>query len=150
MRAPLASVLIALCLAPPAQAESEDDRTCQYERGEPRIAACTRIAENPDASPADRARAYENRGEAASSSSAGFSQAGADYDRAIKLEPTTQRYGRRGLMYSFTDRYEEAIADFDRVIAAKPDDAFFLRIRGDTYLKMGNDQRAFSDYGKAI
>jgi tetratricopeptide (TPR) repeat protein len=151
MRAPLALVLIALSLAAPARAESEDDRACQYERGELRIAACTRIIDNPDASPADRARAYENRGSAISSNgSSGYPEAAADYDRAIQLEPTTQRYGSRGLMYAFTDRYDEAIADFDRVIAAKPDNAFFLRIRGDTYFKMGNAERGLSDYSQAI
>lgn len=47
-------------------------------------------------------------------------------------------------------RYVDALREFDRAIAAKPDFAQAFSGRGSTYLAMGDYARALADYGQAM
>ena len=48
------------------------------------------------------------------------------------------------------ERYDEALADFNRAIELDPEDAWALAGRGETYWAMGRYDQALADYDRAI
>jgi tetratricopeptide (TPR) repeat protein len=52
--------------------------------------------------------------------------------------------------YRNTRGYAKAIADYDELIAAHPDDAVFWTDRGATYLESHQNERALLDYDQAV
>jgi tetratricopeptide (TPR) repeat protein len=52
--------------------------------------------------------------------------------------------------YQQMSRYEEALADFDRVIKLDPYRAWAIAGRGETYRRMGQFENALADLGRAI
>lgn len=55
-------------------------------------------------------------------------------------------YCYRGICYDRLKQYALALADFDRAIALKPEEALFYHVRGHTHQQLGNFQQALSDY----
>lgn len=75
-----------------------------------------------------------------------------DYSRAIELDPEfALAYYRRGMEYrSQGDKDEQAIADFSKAIAFKPDSIEFYRERARLYEKQSIYDLAIADYSKMI
>jgi tetratricopeptide (TPR) repeat protein len=74
----------------------------------------------------------------------------ADLDEAVRLNPySADAYYNRGLVYSGSQRYELAIADFTRAIELAPR-ARTHDSRGKVYLKAGNFAAALSDFSRSI
>ncbi|MBN9254559.1 MULTISPECIES: caspase family protein [unclassified Mesorhizobium] len=59
-------------------------------------------------------------------------------------------YSQRGKGYLYLDRYDEAIADFDRAIAIGVTDSTVYRDRGIAWSAKGDSNKARSDYDEAI
>ncbi len=56
----------------------------------------------------------------------------------------------RGLAYNATKRHEEALKDFTRYIALKPNDHTGYNDRGNAKVRLGKEEDALLDYAKAI
>jgi tetratricopeptide (TPR) repeat protein len=56
----------------------------------------------------------------------------------------------RGILHRQADRYEQAIADFDRALELRPDHNASLGDRGEAYRLMGRHDQALSDFSGAI
>jgi tetratricopeptide (TPR) repeat protein len=67
------------------------------------------------------------------------------------LNPSTyQAWGNRGISLHHLDRYEEALASFDKVIELNPDDDKAWVKRGQALLKLNRPEESFNSYDKAI
>ena len=70
---------------------------------------------------------------------------------AISLAAEEAEYwADRGSTYLWMERYQEALADFDRAIELKPDLAWAIAHRGETYRRMERYQEALADFDRAI
>ncbi len=149
---------LALCAAPLLAASDNDWSDCKSEDAGARdriILACGRIASNKKTPPKDRAVALNNRGNAYQGKSE-FSRAIADYNAALRLDPTIALvYVNRAFAYKDTGDYDRAIADADRSIELNPNNAVAFRARGDIYKARGHKAKgdldhAIADYNEAI
>ena len=61
-----------------------------------------------------------------------------------------RNYSNRAAAYDTARRYDEAIADYTKVIALAPDDAFNFEMRAGAYILKGLYDQAIADYTKAI
>lgn len=61
-----------------------------------------------------------------------------------------QGFYNSGLSHFNAERYELAIADFDKAVALKPDDFYSIASRGDAYFRLGQYAPAIKDYDHAI
>ena len=96
------------------------------------------IARNPN-----DAQAYNTRG-AAFAKTGHFSEAIADFTKAIQLQPDfAAAMTNRALAYRQTNRNDAALADFNRAIAANPS-------YGPAYLGRGNLERAQGSFDQAL
>ena len=82
-------------------------------------------------------------------------EAVADYDLAIKLDPkSVLAYNGRGEAKSKLNRFAEAIADFTQAITLDPKLASAYHNRGFAYYKLGNTKlnyrKAIADYNIAM
>jgi len=74
----------------------------------------------------------------------------ADCSEAIRLEPSNTAFRlMRGQVYAMMDRCADAIADFDAVIAAKPNDGAAYSNRGICRHNTGDEAGAKADSDKA-
>src|SRR3984893_13979424 len=111
---------------------------------------CTAVIGATNRSPRERAVAYTNRG-LAYRATGEHARAVADYDAAIKLDPTyAPAYNNRGTVYGDARDFDRAIADYDEAIRLAPENAAVLTNRGDAYRDKGNLDRAIVDYDAAI
>jgi tetratricopeptide (TPR) repeat protein len=144
-----AAVLIAFGIAA-APAAADDLAICVGPGNQDAIAACSRLIQgNPRNSIAYASRgfAYELKGDVA--------RAIADYDQAIRLNPTDARiyaltYTRRGMLHYNKGDHERAIADYDQAIRINPMDTLAYAARGYAYAQKGNYGRAMIDLDQAI
>src|SRR5690242_3145876 len=131
--APLAMLALVLGMAAgPSFADDWD--TCLGARGEPAIAACTRIADNPAEPPERRAGALHNRADAYRDAEE-FDKAIADYSAVLDLDPTlaaSALFGR-GFAYYEKEAFDGAIADLNEAIRLEPADARAFMLRGNAY-----------------
>lgn len=67
-----------------------------------------------------------------------------------ELKDKVATYHNRGIAYSNTGKYEQAIADFDKAIELKPLHSVFYQNRGRIYRKQGDNDRAIVDFNKTI
>lgn len=59
-------------------------------------------------------------------------------------------YRNRGLAYSESLLFNEALQDFDRALHYRPDFAHAYQDRGATYMQLGNNEAALADFNRAI
>jgi tetratricopeptide (TPR) repeat protein len=128
------------------------------------IRACTEIIQNKKETTANIAKAYNYRGDAYESKSsainynyqtysydkkASYKLAFADYDEAIRLDPTnTFFFERRASLYQQTGAFDRAIADCNRIIELNPGYGYEFRAR--TYSREHDFKRSLADFNEAI
>jgi tetratricopeptide (TPR) repeat protein len=151
----LRCVLCALALiaqAAPALAASEADRrACASEQNaDTRIAACTRVLDDPATVPLVRAMAHRNRGY-------GYGSKGlrdlaiADFDEVLKLNPQDlNALGGRGRAYLQKGQYDRSIADFSELLRLSPRSDRALNERGLAHLRKGDLESALADFASAL
>ena len=114
-----------------------------------RLNACDRIIDGKGFSNADRAMAYAERASAASRAER-RDEAIENLGQSLALEPDhLERRRDRAFHYYFKQQYDQAIADFDKVLAAEPTGHLTI-FRGLSYLAKGDDSRGFADLAKGI
>ena len=59
-------------------------------------------------------------------------------------------FSHRGVTYWLMERYEEALADFDRALELEPDMAWAIAGRGETYRLMERYEEALADFDRAL
>jgi len=80
-----------------------------------------------------------------------YGRTGADYDKAIKLNPdNADAYCERGDFYYELDEYDKAISDYNKAIELAPNDAYAYYSRGIAYRKRGEASKEVSDLEKCI
>ena len=70
--------------------------------------------------------------------------------KSLDLKPTSLAYSNRGEAYINVGEYDDAIADYDRVIAIDPNDASAYNNRGTAKVHKGDYEGAISDCDRAI
>jgi tetratricopeptide (TPR) repeat protein len=152
----VATVAVAVALggaliAAPAVA---DDRTaCALldSGADAAIAACTRLIDSGLIAGRALAFAYNGRG-VAWRRKGDTERAMADYDEAVRLDPTFGHpYSNRGNIHLDAGRYERAIADYDQAIRHDPATAFIYHAnRGKALSELRDYDGAVADYDRAI
>ena len=79
-----------------------------------------------------------------------WDEAFADYDKAVELSPSAERYNARGDGHYYHDDYERAIADFTMAIQLEPENTLYLENRGISYRLAGKYGAALRDLDKCI
>src|SRR2546427_3211313 len=126
---------------------SEDWAKCQDLRTNPalQLSACSSIIDSGKETRSNLALAFNNRG-VAYSNQGDLARAIADYDQAIRLDPSQAiAFNNRGVSYSKEGDIEQSIRDFDQAIELKPDFAEAYVNRSSEYYKKGEFDRAISD-----
>jgi protein O-mannosyl-transferase len=94
--------------------------------------------------------AYNNRGIAFFEEKK-YTQAIADFDKAISISPTyTRPYNNRGMARAALKDYEGAKKDFDKVIQAHPNFARAYYNRGNAFIAMKDTVSAIKDYTRVL
>ena len=75
-----------------------------------------------------------------------FDGALADLAEALRLDPKSQAENYRCIAYKAMGKFNEAIAECDRVIERFPKHQFALTSRADAYLAKGESDKALKDY----
>ncbi|HWE47910.1 MAG TPA: tetratricopeptide repeat protein [Caulobacteraceae bacterium] len=97
-----------------------------------RVADCTRWIQSGQLSADNLGVAYFNRG-IAYEDAHDAARAIADYNHAIRIEPSAGRYKNRGNAYEDTGDFDRAVDDFSHVIQLTPGDAGAWYDRGNAY-----------------
>ena len=131
---------------------------CNSRNADQAIAGCTR-AIAAEANDQERANAHNNRG-AAYGNKREHERAIADFDAALRLDPTHSRARfNRGLMQRALGRDKAAIADFTEAIRLRPDWALAFDQRGRILLDLGRQKgdlqheqltQAIADFDEAL
>lgn len=75
----------------------------------------------------------------------------ADFDEAIRREPTQATYHRdRGLQWSLHGDFDRALADFSEAIRLAPDDASNYALRASRWVQKGDYDHAISDFDQML
>jgi tetratricopeptide (TPR) repeat protein len=146
------SSVVLLVAAIPAWSASQDDKAdcAQRADSERRIRGCTTIIQDKSESDANRASAYNNRGNAYTRQE-DFDRAVADLSEAIRLDPTwAGAYINRGRAYRYKGEDQRAIADLTEAIRLEPRSAAAHYERGRTHSNVGDVDRAMADFSEAI
>jgi tetratricopeptide (TPR) repeat protein len=116
--------------APSTGNTTRDHQDCTGSDPELVLAGCTRMTQNPNESPHNRAVAFYNLGGIYKERKE-YDHAIADYDEAIKLDPQyVNAYINRGMAHDSKGDSDAAAADFSRVIEFKPEDPLAYYDRG--------------------
>ncbi len=75
---------------------------------------------------------------------------GGDTASEAQLEPAEQHYNRAVDLGEEEERWEDAIAEFDKAIELDPNLALAYSGRGHSYVELGNVEQAIVDYDQAI
>lgn len=73
-----------------------------------------------------------------------------DYTKALELEQNPGVYANRADIYRHQRRYQQAIADHNKVVELLPDCGLCYFARGRTHEEYGDKQQAIADYRKAL
>jgi lipoprotein NlpI len=129
---------------------SRDEQDCTGSDPERIIAGCTRMTQNRNESPHNRAVAFYNRG-GVYQNRGDFDHAIGDLNEAIKLDSQYARaYLNRGFAYASKSDADHALADFDRAIELDPQEAVAYLDRGIVRNDKANYDGAIADLGKAL
>ncbi len=79
-----------------------------------------------------------------------YTEAVADFDAAIELDPTGEAHFRRGVAHAEQNEFDQAFADFDEAIRREPDHAVAYLNRGLTAVAVGEFERAAADADQAL
>ena len=89
-----------------------------------------------------RAYAWNKKGD--------FDKSLQDSDKSIEMDNSTPNaYKNKGLAYYGKMEYTNALDQFDKSISVDPIYTLALDGRGDTYLKLGNKEKAMADFRKS-
>ena len=119
------------------------------------IRGCTRIINSRELdgkpiSNSDLAVVYHQRGQQYHLEDQ-YEAAKADYEQAIKLDPTNSNYYvSRGEFYEEAKQDDRALADFSKAITLDPTNAIAYIYRGVIYELRGDKERAIADYRKIL
>lgn len=114
------------------------------------VSACTRLLELPDADLKGKRAAFYERGNAFSDLRQ-FSEAVADYARALDLDPNdVGSLNNRGIAYLALGQAIKALADFDAALRLKTDYITALFNRSTAYVLLNNLDAALKDVDGAI
>jgi tetratricopeptide (TPR) repeat protein len=143
------SVFAFCCLVFTAPATAGDGKDCvQTADLDLAIKGCTAIITRENETRGNRARAYNDRGEAYRFKGE-HDRAIADYGRALELDPNcTEAYNNRGLAYWYEGEHDRAIADLGRAIADYGRAYELNPTHPDywAYCGKGKHERAIADY----
>jgi lipoprotein NlpI len=153
-----AAALLLLLLAAPVLAQDRREtfeeafQSCIEAKAPPivLVASCTAALESGRLLPAGFAHTLLVRGFAFKMLKR-YDAAGADYDRALEIDPTfVPAMSARADLFAARRDYEAAIKEMDRVVAAQPDRADALKRRGDYKDWSGQHDAAIADYTAAF
>ena len=74
----------------------------------------------------------------------------ANYQRALQLAPNVLAYSNYGTACYWEGRYEEALAAYRHALELAPSDPFLHRNAGDTYMRLGDVDKARTSWGMAV
>jgi len=114
------------------------------------ISACTALIDSGRGNAHGLSEALYNRGNAYAATG-NFNHAIADYDQAIRLNPTmATAFDNRGRAYSEQNQIERAAADYDEAIRLNPNSAVALHNRCWTRVVIGHLTDALSDCNESL
>jgi len=114
------------------------------------ISACTALIESGRGNAHGVSQAAYNRGNAYATIG-DYDRAIADYDQAIRLNPTmAAAFDNRGRLYSEKNQFERAIADYDEAIRLNPNAANALHNRCWARIALGNARAALADCNESL
>jgi tetratricopeptide (TPR) repeat protein len=143
----VAAVLMAATVSAAGQdAIADCDQSADRAR---RIAGCSRLIEDGGRSDAERAVAYNNRGNAYRAQGENV-RAIPDYSEAIRLRPSATYFYNRGNAHRDAGEPDRAIADYGEAIRLDPRDAAAHNNRGNVYRDRGDLDPAIADHDAAI
>jgi tetratricopeptide (TPR) repeat protein len=147
-------VLCAMALfGDPVRAESANDyHACVYQNDNPqaRVAACTRLIEAGNQSPAISELFYNGRGIAYAKMNRN-EDAVADFSKAIELQPRdANAHYDRGHALLALRRYDDALSDFSAAIEFNPSDEMSIGMLGNALRLKGQYDKAIQEYDAAI
>jgi tetratricopeptide (TPR) repeat protein len=139
-----------------SQAVADDDirfdfKVCEGSiKWDAKIAACSRLIENPKVDTEGRANALFNRGHGWDQKR-DYDRAIADYTASIALDPNDEHaYLYRGNAWASKRQADRAIADYSEAIRLNPEFAEAYYSRSKLWRRKGNYVRAKDDLDKAI
>jgi len=117
---------------------------------EQQISGCTALIDSGRGNAHGLSEALYNRGNAYAATG-DFNRAIADYDQAIRLNPTmATAFDNRGRAYSEQNQIERAVADYDEAIRLNPNSAVALHNRCWTRVVIGHLTDAQSDCNESL
>jgi lipoprotein NlpI len=148
------AVLLATALLSPATAQRAQEWKCTGNPDIPwdqQITNCTNAIQSGKYSGAEIAGVYYNRGLAYHRGRGDLDHAIADYDEAIRLNPSgAMYYNNRAIAYRAKGELDRAIADYDHAILLDPKHANAYLNRGNIHVEKGELDIAIADYSAAI
>lgn len=114
-----------------------------------RVKACSSILADYPLAPAQEAKIRANRAWSFNREKR-FSDAQADYDRALQLDPNSDiLYNERGFFHLQIGEFDAAIRDYNSALVITPNFAYPLYGRGIVYIRKGNLARGQDDLAAA-
>lgn len=114
------------------------------------ISGCSALIDSGQGNNRGLSEALYNRGNAYATNG-NFERAIADYDQAIRLNPTMAvAFDNRGVAYSKKKQFERAIADYDEAIRLNPNSVVALHNRCWARAIIGRFDDALSDCGESL
>jgi lipoprotein NlpI len=144
--------LVAIVLAWPAHAAGPRDYDDCHQSNDQnrRIAGCTRILQDSEETPQNRAITYNSRGFAYYTDKEDYDRAIADYSEAIRLDPKYESaYVNRAEAYAAKGDNNRANGDFNEAIRLDPKNIGIYLTRGSIYFRGGSFAKAQADFKRA-
>jgi lipoprotein NlpI len=135
---------------PPNLGAVRCDESVKHDPGHA-IDDCTRAIQSGQLNSHELAISYFNRGYALLNYKEDYDRATADFDEAIRLDPSMPiAYDERGTAHFARGELDEAIADDDEAIRLDPKYAIGHTNRGVSWYAKGDKLRALADFDEAL